>query len=92
HTRVAKLIGKSSFSERKQIIEEFASSGGILIVSAATSTRIPEMAAVIFYDLPLNPNVLDARIGQFVRLGRHGPIRVFAFADETNALTIERLQ
>ena len=52
----------------------------------------PEVAAVIFYDLPLNPAVLDGLIGRFVRMGRSGPVRVFAFTDKSNSLVIERLQ
>jgi superfamily II DNA/RNA helicase len=92
HSRVAKLVGALSFPEREQILQEFASRGGVLIVTESISSTIPEVAGVIFYDLPLNPAVLDARIGQFVRVGRQGPVRVFAFTDESNALVIERLQ
>ena len=56
------------------------------------SIPIPEVAAVIFYDLPMNPATLDARIGQFIRFGRSGPVHVFAFTDESDMLLIERLQ
>jgi superfamily II DNA/RNA helicase len=92
HSRVAKLVGALSFLEREQALQEFAEDGGILIVTESMSSTIPEVTAAIFYDLPINPAVLDARIGQFVRVGRQGPIRIFAFTDGSNALVIERLQ
>jgi superfamily II DNA/RNA helicase len=53
---------------------------------------MPEVAAVVFYDLPLNPTVLEARIGRFVRIGRKGPIQIVGFTDEADVLVIERLQ
>jgi ATP-dependent helicase HepA len=92
HSGVAKSVGALSSLEREHIREEFARNGGILILTESTSFTIPEVTAVVFYDLPLNPSVLDERIGQFVRVGRQGPVRFFAFTDESNALVIERLQ
>lgn len=86
------LTGEIAFADREQIIANFAKEGGILIATEAVKMPIPEVAAVVFYDLPLNPTVFEARIGQFVRVGRRGPIRVVAFTDESNALAIERLQ
>lgn len=92
YPRVATLTGSQSFEERDHVIQQFATDGGIIIATEAVSTTIPEVAAVIFYDLPWNPAILDARIGQFVRVGRSGPVRVFAFTDDAHALVIERLQ
>jgi superfamily II DNA/RNA helicase len=51
HPRVATLTGNLPLSEREQIVAQFAQSGGILIATDAMSTAIPEVAAVIFYDL-----------------------------------------
>jgi SNF2 family DNA or RNA helicase len=92
YSQVGVLTGRLEFAERERIIADFARHGGVLIATESIATAVPEVAAVVFYDLPLNPAVLEARIGQFVRVGRHGPIRVFAFADESHALVIERLQ
>lgn len=86
------LTGSHSLAEREQVIADFAHAGGLLIATEAVETTIPEVATVVFYDLPLNPTVLEARIGQFVRVGRRGPVQIVAFSDESNALVIERLQ
>ncbi len=85
------ITGSMSFAEREQVVASFAEKGGILIATSAMATMIPEVAAVIFYDLPLYSAVLDARIGQFIRIGRSDPIRIFAFADESKVLTLEEL-
>jgi ATP-dependent helicase HepA len=90
HVRV--LTGSLELREREQIVADFARSGGVLIATEAVEGVLPEVASVVFYDLPLKPGVLEGRLGAFVRVGRHGPIRVFAFADETRTLGIERLQ
>ena len=92
YSQVRVLTGSQEFGEREQIVGEFARNGGVLIATESMATTIPEVAAVVLYDLPLNPAVLEARIGQFVRVGLHCPIRIFAFTDETDALVIERLQ
>lgn len=92
HPLVRCLTGSHSFAEREQVIADFAHAGGLLIATEAVETTIPEVAIAVFYDLPLNPTVLETRIGQFVRVGRRGPVRVVAFSDESNALIIERLQ
>lgn len=92
HSQVRVLTGRVEYAEREQIVADFARSGGVLIATESMETIIPEVAAVVFYDLPLNPSVLEQRIGQFVRVGRHGPVHVFAFTDESGALVIERLQ
>jgi SNF2 family DNA or RNA helicase len=89
---VAKMHGSLSAIDREQVLDTFDKSGGILIVTEAMSMVMPDVTGVIFYDLPLNPVVLDARIGDFVRIGRREPVRLFAFTDETNALLIESLQ
>lgn len=91
HSRVAVLTGRLSYAEREQSASDFSDNGGILIATSAMSVPIPEVAAVIFYDLPMNPATLDARIGQFIRVGQTGPVRVFAFSDESDTLDIERL-
>ncbi len=91
-SQVRVLTGSHSFAERERGVADFAENGGILIATEAVATPIPEVAAVVFYDLPLNPAILEARIGQFVRVGRHGSIRIFTFTDESHALLIERLQ
>ena len=36
--------------------------------------------------------MLEARIGQFVRVGLCQAVQIVAFSDEANALVIERLQ
>lgn len=92
YSKVRVLTGNLDFKEREQIVADFARNDGVLIATESMATTIPEVAAVVFYDLPLNPAVLEARIGQFVRVGLHGPIRIFAFSDEAGALNIERLQ
>lgn len=92
YSQIRVLTGSLEFAEREQIVGDFARNGGVLIATESMATIIPEVAAVVFYDLPLSPSVLEARIGQFVRVGRHGPIHVFAFTDESGALVIERLQ
>jgi ERCC4-related helicase len=86
------MTGGSSFADREKIVADFAHAGGVLLATESVETPGPEVAAVVFYDLPLKPAVLEARIGQFVRFGRRGPIRLVAFTDESNALAIERLQ
>jgi hypothetical protein len=92
HPRVATLTGNLSSSEQEHIVAQFAQSGGILITTDAMTTAIPKVAAAIFYDLPLDPAVLDARIGQFFQVGIGGPVRFFAFADDSMVLIIEKLQ
>lgn len=92
HFLVRCLTGSHSLAEREQVIADFANAGGLLIATEAVETTIPEVAIAVFYDLPLNPTVLETRIGQFVRVGRRGPVQVVAFSDESNALIIERLQ
>jgi ERCC4-related helicase len=92
YSQVRVLTGSTEFPERKRMVEDFVKNGGVLIATESTEAGLPEVAAVIFYDLPLNPAVLEQRMGEFVRVGRHGPIHVLAFTDESNALTIERLQ
>lgn len=92
HSHVTSVTGSLSYSEREQSVREFADTGGILIVTSAMSVPIPEVAAVIFYDLPMNPATLDACIGRFVRFGRSSPVHVHAFTDESDTLLIERLQ
>jgi superfamily II DNA or RNA helicase len=91
HPEVATLTASLSLSDRAQIVAQFTQTGGILIVAEKMSLQIPEVAAVIFYDLPLNPAVLDARIGQFIRIGRP-PVHLFAFMDESDALIFEKLR
>ena len=86
------LTGGHSLAEREQGIADFAQSGGILIVTEAIRLPMPEVVTVVFYDIPLNPAVFEARKGQFVRVGRRGPLQIVAFADESNVLAIERLQ
>jgi superfamily II DNA or RNA helicase len=92
HPLVRGLTGGHSLAERERVIADFAHTGGVLIATEAVATTIPEVATAVFYDLPLNPAVLEARIGQFVRVGRHGPVQIVAFADESNTFVIERLQ
>jgi superfamily II DNA or RNA helicase len=92
HSHVASVTGSLSYAEREQAVADFAQNGGILIATLAMSIPIPEVAAVIFYDLPMNPATLDARIGQFIRVGRSGPVHVYSFADESQTLLIELLQ
>lgn len=92
YPKVTALTGRKSISDRTPILDEFAQSDGILIATEAVSAMFPEVAAVIFYDLPLNPVVLNDLIGRFVRVGRRNPVRVFAFTDESGALVVERLQ
>lgn len=91
-SHVNAITGSTSRSEREQKLGEFNEAGGVLIATEAMSLPLPEVALVVFYDLPLNPAALETRIGSFVRVGRHGPIRIVAFTDEANALLIERLQ
>jgi|GEM_PF-1106681 len=92
HPCVTAITGNLSYAERERTVANFMRNGGILIATLAMSTTIPEVAAVIFYDLPLNPITTEARIGQFVRVGRRGPVQVFAFTDDSNSLAIEQLQ
>ncbi|HAH46808.1 DEAD/DEAH box helicase [Gimesia sp.] len=92
HPHVVVVTGSMSYAEQEQSVSDFSHKGGILITTSAMSLPIPEVSAVIFYDLPMNPATLDARIGQFNRVGRTGPVRVFAFTDESDTLIIERLQ
>ena len=92
HSHVAAVTGSLSYKERERAVAAFAHNGGILIATSAMSIPLPEVAAVIFYDLPMNPTTLDARIGQFIRVGRSGPVHAFAFTDESETLIIERLQ
>jgi len=90
-SQVMVITGSSSFVERDQKLAEFVRDGGVLIATEAVEAPFPEVAAVIFYDIPLSPTVLESRIGRFVRIGRLAP-RIVAFMDESNALVIERLQ
>ena len=92
HPNVAAITGALPLAEREQAVAHFSETGGILISTSVMASRFPEVAAVIFYDLPLNPALLDDRIGQFIRVGRRDPVHVFAFADESDSLGIERLQ
>jgi ERCC4-related helicase len=92
YSQVRVVTGSAEFAERERIIEDFANNGGVLIATESVEEGIPEVSAVIFYDLPLSAARLERRIGQFVRVGRHGPIRVFAFVDQSGVLRIERLQ
>lgn len=92
HSNVAAITGGMPYGDREQIIANFSQNGGVLISTSAMMARIPEVAAVIFYDLPWNPAIVDARIGQFLRVGRPGPIQVYAFVDDSDTLVIERLQ
>jgi ERCC4-related helicase len=92
HPHVAKLAGNLSLLEQAQIVGQFAQTGGIIVATEAISMEIPEVTAAIFYDLPWNPVVLDARIGQFIRIGRHHPVRLFAFMDQSQGLIFEGLQ
>ncbi|QDU46852.1 RNA polymerase-associated protein RapA [Symmachiella dynata] len=92
HFDVTAITGSSSYGEREQIIADFSQNGGVLVCTSAMTVRIPEVAAVIFYDLPWNPATVDARIGQFLRVGRPGPVGVYAFTDDSDTLVIERLQ
>ena len=58
HPRVATIVGALSFVEREHVLQEFTKNGGVLIVTESISSTIPEVAGVIFYDLPLNPRFL----------------------------------
>ena len=91
HSNVASITGGLSYGDREQTIATFSQHGGVLICTSAMTVRIPEVAAVIFYDLPWNPTTVDARIGQFLRVGRTGPVQVYAFTDDSETLLIERL-
>lgn len=92
YSGVLAVTGSLTAQERQRYVEEFSQKGGVLIATSAMSISLPEMTAVIFYDLPLNPTTIDERIGQFIRIGRGGPVRVFALTDESDVLNIERLQ
>jgi ERCC4-related helicase len=89
---VSVLTSRQSFSEWEQVMASFEKTGGVLIATEAIPATMPDVAAVIFYDLPLNPLVLEERIGQFVRVGRQEPVRVIAFTDGSNSFAVERLQ
>lgn len=86
------LTSRQSYSEWEHVLSRFENDGGILIATEVIPATMPEVAAVIFYDLPLNPLVLEERIGQFIRVGRREPVRVFAFTDGSNSFAVERLQ
>lgn len=86
------LTGGISFPDRERIVAEFVQEGGILISTDAVKATIPEVAVVVFYDLPLKHTALQVRMGQFLRFGRRGSVRIVAFTDESNAMSIERLQ
>jgi superfamily II DNA or RNA helicase len=92
HSHVAVVTGNLPFTEREKAVANFSLNGGILIATSAMSVQIPEVAATIFYDLPMDPATLEERIGQFIRIGRSGPVRVYAFSDESHTLIVERLQ
>ncbi|MDB4373024.1 helicase-related protein, partial [Mariniblastus sp.] len=92
HSHVASVTGSLSYTEREQAVSNFGQNGGILIATPAMSMWIPEVAAVIFYDLPMNPATLDAGIGEYIRIGRSGPAHICAFTDESEILLIEQLQ
>ncbi len=89
---VFRLTGSHSSEERQRIIQQFESNGGIMIATETVSTMFPEVTAVIFYDVPWDPAIVDAHVGHFVRYGRKGPVRVIAFNDDTDTLAIERVQ
>jgi len=86
------LTGSTSIADREEAVAAFIKTGGILIATEAVDTLSPDASVVVFYDIPLDPAVLEARIGQFVRIGRRSPVRVVSFTDEAMALVIERLQ
>lgn len=90
--QVTTVTGALSFKEREQIVQQFAQNGRILIATESASAVMPEVTAVVLYDVPRNSAVLDALIWQFVRIGRTQAVRVFAFTDEVHALVIEQLQ
>lgn len=92
HPRVLTLSESILYGDREQIVADFTNNGGILIATDAVSMRLPDVDAVVFYDLPLDPETVETRIGQFVRVGRTAPVRIFAFVDESETLFIERLQ
>jgi superfamily II DNA or RNA helicase len=92
HSRVAAVTGSHSSEERTQAVANLADHGGILIATSVVTMPMPEVTAVIFYDLPMNPAALDAHIGQFIRVGRSNPVHVFAFMDESQSLVFEKLQ
>jgi hypothetical protein len=92
YSRVRVLTGRHSFTDRSEVLFDFVQEGGILIATESVQTQVPEVTAVVFYDLPLSPAALEARMDRFVRVGRRSPIRIFAFTDESNALLIEPYQ
>lgn len=85
------LTGRSSFEDGVRVIHSFEETGGILIVTGVAATSLPKPEVVIFYDIPLRPDVLEERISLFSRVSRTESVRFCALYDESNSSEVERL-
>lgn len=92
YTNVTAITGSLPYEDRDKGITCFSQNGGVLVCTSAVSVSISEVAAVVLYDILWDPTTIDARIGQFIRVGQSSPVQVYAFEDDSSTLVFEKLQ
>lgn len=85
------VTGDLDMQERDARISSFRDQGGILVATdvALMNADLGYVSECINYDLPLDAKSLEQRWGRFLRLGRRGRFRMFAFVDETKSFLWE---
>ena len=90
--RVSLVTGGLTRLDREMVCRQFEQISGVLIATTAVKAFIPEVAVVIFYDLPIDSNILAAEIGHFQLVGQRTRSRNIALIAENDLLPIGHLQ
>ena len=88
---VYSLTNVQEYNERKEAIEAFQKKGGLLIATDASleGVDLEKVTECINYDLPINMQRLEERLGRFSRFGRKSKIRMVIFRDQSRTLRWE---
>jgi len=83
--RVSVINGSMNHRGKTEVVEEFNSSGGILVSTEAGAEGLNMQARCHFlvnYDLPWNPSRIVQRIGRLYRYGQNEIVRVINLVSE----------
>ena len=67
------LHGSMNYEDRQTSIEQFRSTGGVLMATSAVLSggiAIPDVTDLVLYDVPDSVNALQRILGSFDRFGR----------------------
>lgn len=88
---VHQIVGSMAYEERECVLQQFAESGGVLVVSSIgiTGSDLNHADIGINYDLPSNPAEMARRWAWIDRPYRKSPCVMYAFKDESGSISLE---